>query len=373
MKLAALAVCVFERAVALCSYKNRSPPTLPYIHSMQQVATEFELDWAEVGKSPDLRPLPAPLSERMLAVIDAMVRPDYEGPLDVLIPAPLVAAPNPVVIPRSYFVGINRESGLCIVIRRYSVEIVQNGDVFYQHREIKIPESVKCRYPGFTLESQCMLNTILRRLFWNVLFDRWGRKCDSIVMNNPLVQPAVQEGGGFSLLAADTAYVQMVLQGGLMVDKPKIASMMVPTGTFDNGAHGQGFVVLSRPDPAAMVVNAVYITAPTAALSKMVQHNYCRAVLNLELVYSDPQWRFPRVDLTAHELFNLVQLPVRKYYARLIQNDFLKQPVEPRLRMLAKALHPKALGKGCGLGEVGKDIMARIVAFMLEDPIWGYP
>ena len=368
MKLAALAVCVFERVVALCSYKNRSPPTLQYIHSMQQVATEFELDWAKVGKSPDLRPLPAPLSERMLAVIDAMVRPDYEGPLDVLIPAPLVAAPNPVVIPRSYFVGINRENGRCIMIRQYSVEIVQNGEVFYRHREIKIPACVNDRYPGIMLESECMLDALLRRLFWDVLFDRWGRQCDRIVLNNPLAQPPVQVGGGVSLLEADTAYVRVVLQGGLMVDKPRIASMMVPTG-----AHGEGFTVLSRPDPTAMAVNAVYIAVPTVAVSKMVQHNYRRTVSNLESVYSDPQWRFPRVDLTAHELFDLVQLPVRKYYARLIQNDFLKQPVVPRLRMLARALHPKAVGKGCALGEVGKDIMARIVAFVLEDPKWGYP
>ena len=327
---------------------------------MQQAADEFMLDCRDNGDAPDLRPLPTPLSERMLAVIDAMVCPDYEGPLDFLVPVPLVVPTNPVVIPRSYFVAICRDAGRCIVIRQYSIEITPDGSVHYRHRAITTPARVSGRYPHVTFESYPMLHNTMYNLFWGVLFDRWSRKCERICLNNPQVRPAIEEEIGMRY----TTLVRVVLQAELMLDSPKISSLMVPIESI-------GFTVFTRADHEVRVVNAVFIRPPTAQNCRMVQHEIRQTASNLELVY--PQWSFPHAKLTAHELFNLVQPPVRKYYTRMIQTDFLKQPVNPRLRALATALHPKAIDKGCRLGDVGTDNMSRIVAFVMEAPEWGYP
>jgi hypothetical protein len=148
-----------------------------------------------------------------------------------------------------------------------------------------------------------------------------------------------------------------------MLDSPKISSLMVPIESI-------GFTVFTRADHEVRVVNAVFITPPTAQISRMVQHEMRQTASNLESVY--PQWSFPHAKLTAHELFNLVQLPVRKYYTRIIQTDFLKQPVEPRLRMLARAFHPRVVNRA-GIGQLTSDVMPLVLAFVMKSSEWGYP
>ncbi len=72
-------------------------------------------------------------------------------------------------------------------------------------------------------------------------------------------------------------------------------------------------------------------------------------------------WRFPYAKLTAHELFNLIQLPVRRHYTRQVLKYF-----EPHLRMLRRALE---LG-GCALGNLNAGVMSHIISFLMEE--WGY-
>ena len=298
----------------------------------------------------------------MLAVIDAMVCPDYEGPLDVLVPVPLLMPTNPVAIPRSYFVAISRAAGRCILIRQCCVEITPDGSVHYPYRAITASNRVCGRHPHVTFDSYPMPHNTMHRLFWGVVFDRWSRKCERICLNNPQVQPVIAEEIGMRY----TTRVRVVLQAELMLGLPRISSLMVPIDSL-----GDGFTVFTRADHEVRVVNAVFITPPTAQNCRMVQFEIRQFALNLESVY--PQWSFPHAKLTAHELFNLVQLPVRRHCTRIIRADVLRQPVEPRLRALAMALHPRAVDKGGSIGIVGGDNMSRIIAFVMGSSEWDYP
>jgi hypothetical protein len=83
----------------------------------------------------------------------------------------------------------------------------------------------------------------------------------------------------------------------------------------------------------------------------------------LETIF--PAWRFPYMRLTAHELFTHMQLPVRRHYTRQIRKYFA-----PHLRMLKRALLPSAADRGCALGRLSPELMARITALVVEE--WGY-
>ena len=324
----------------------------------QQAVNEFAFNVAEEGAACVWQPMPKALSDRVEAVIARMLDPAYAGKVEVLIPVPMVARQTPVEIPDASFVAIGRSAFSPRIVRlhQFSVRILSDGVKAYEKRPIRVPDYIPARYPHSAFYYNPLPSTNLDYLFWH-RFSRLSRAlCDRISLSSPHVMP-VMSRNGFN-------HVQTVLQAGLMQPGPVFASLVIPDG--DRGGH---FMVFTRVDHR--VVNTASVLVSHLRPSAVIQSPLG---ITLLLEQGFPGWSFPYVKLTAHELFNLIQLPVRAHYMRVVQRKFMlaedPEDVGACLLALAMALHPRLGGEveggGFCLGSISEGIMVVIVDFVME-------
>ena len=296
---------------------------------------------------PVWRPLPGAACMRLEAVVHAMTEPGYDGPLTVMVPLPMVVG-TPVEIPRSYFVVVQRCDARMIQLNQFRVEIRPNGCRLHSKRPVLTPAHVLTRYPHIAFNHEPLPDQNLsEKLFWDVLTDQWRRHCHSISLRSPQVQPVFTGPRPFF------NHTQIVLQAGVMQPGPVFTSVMIPFET-----NPCSFMVVSRVDHT--VLNTAFVNAFSYE-GVVTQGRPETLVEALETIF--PAWRFPYMRLTAHELFTHMQLPVRRHYTRQIRKYFA-----PHLRMLKRAL--LAADRGCALGRLSPELMARITALVVEE--WGY-
>jgi hypothetical protein len=285
---------------------------------------------------------------RLEAVVHAMTEPEYDGPLTVMVPLPMVVC-TPVEIPRSYFVAVRRCSARAIQLNQFKVEIRHDVGRRHGKRPVLTHAHILRRYPHITFNHRMMDDYRLpETLFWDVLIDQWRRLCDSISLRSPQVQPVVT---GFSSFFN---HAQIVLQAGVMQPGPVFPSLMVP---HDIDPHC--FMVVSRVDNTVVRAVSVNVFSAQGTLTQG------RPIIADALEDCFPTWHLTYTRLTAHELFTHMQLPVRRHYTRQIRKYFA-----PHLRMLKRALLPSAADRGCALGRLSPELMARITALVVEE--WGY-
>ena len=303
--------------------------------------------WAQ-DTAPVWRPLPRAACMRLEAVVHAMTEPGYDGPLTVMVPLPLVVR-APVEIPRSYFVVVRQCGARAIQLNQFKVEIRHNVGRRYSKRPIMTHAHILRRYPHITFLHRTIEDYRLQEtLFWDVLTDQCKRISYSISLRSPQVRPA--------LTVADTVsnHAQIVLQAGVMQPGPVFTSLMIP-----NEIDPHCFMVVSRIDHTVVRAVSVNVFSAQGTLTQV------RPIIADDLEHIYPGWRFPYIRLTAHELFTHMQLPVRRHYTRQIRKYFA-----PHLRMLKRALLPSAADRGCALGRLSPELMARITALVVEE--WGY-
>lgn len=303
--------------------------------------------------------LPVDVCMRIESMIDAMMQPAYAGKDEVLIPLPLTVIHEPVEVPCSYFVVITRRGMESIWINQFRVFLrAVRGDGICS-RPISTASSVVDRYPFTVFDHVKIGDHVLRQLFWERLRDEWWKVCNPIFWGQQQKLTEVVVNGGY-MNALWFDYVRTVLQAEIMQAKPKLTTVLVPCDD-----SGSAFMAFTRAGDTA--VNVVRLSTPRfgGSLSQSDQSKTVGA--DLKMVY--PNWDFPCVKLADHELFHLVQLPVRNFFRQQIQTAFIR----PRMHALGMAFHRRAIACGCDLGRVKKDIMLRIVAFVMEDPKWGYP
>lgn len=364
----------FERGVALRSYKNLSLLAAQYIQSMQQAAVAVPHDFrVNMRGNPwdfysvvDWQQLPAAVCIQIMKVIDAMVQTDYAGPNAVVLPMPVAPVTAPVELPWPFYVVITRRGTASVWLNQFRVSL---RDTDIRSRPVQTPRSVKDLYPNTDFSHGYMSESSLRTLFWGRLAEVWSLVGEDISLRP---QPAMAKIKIEVDLEKRRLFhlARVALQAEIMQPHAKHATtVLIP-------ADGSGNLFTALTRVGALAVNAVRIDRFGATRypdgSTLMQSELPTVGL---LQAAFPGWEFRFQRLADPELFRLIQLPVRASFQKEIQDTF----AGPRLRMLARAFHrrvlahPRAMANGFALGDVSTDVMARIVAFVVEDPEWGCP
>ena len=356
----------FERGVALRSYKNRSPLAAQYIQSMQQAAVAVGAPRFVVDMRPDpwdvftanaWTLMPAAVCIWIEKVLVAMLQRDYAGPDAVAIPVPVMPVQAIVELPLPFYVAISRRGTHSIWINQFRVTLI-GEDIL--SRPIRTPPSITDRFPFTVFDHVRMSDRSLRALFWGRLAKVWALVGEEISLR-PQPKMAPVEIKGDITEQRLFHHARVVLQAEIMQPQAKHTAVLIP-------ADGSGDLFTAFARVGALTVNAVQLHRFDPARypgGETITQSPLPTAERLEAAF--PGWEFPFVRLADPELFRLIQLPVRAFYKKQIQDDF----TGPRLRMLARAFHPRVISNAFGLGDVGKDNMAHIIALVMEDPEWG--
>lgn len=328
----------------------------------------FHMDWApkpwDDASVPVWRPIPQDICVRIEKAVDALMGSADTGTESILIPLPLVVG-NPGEIPRSYFVVVSRMGAGHICINQLGVDFQSGTGHINRTRPVRAPDYIMQRYLGVLFSHGMQSDEFLNSLFWGVLSNLWGRIAESIALRDQPALPLMEED---TLQVEERLlfnHVRLVLRSEIMRPLSDLASVVIPVEN-----SGMEFMFFARIGVAK--VNSVLIRIPRYAGRTATQGALMFKFVNL-FEQAFPGWSFPCVPLTAHGLFDLIQIPVREHYTRKIQNVVHAALRAPLLRMLAKVLSPRAINQKCLFAEIGKDLLLRIVAIVQEDPQWAYP
>ncbi len=283
---------------------------------------------------------------------------------ELLIPLP------PLIDGTVYYAAVTRVDRQVRTVQ-FRMEAMPSGSWAMRIRPIRVSDAVRDRYRSITFVSDQLQEVDGERLFWRVMRKSWEKAYDAVSVLNP--QHVVLGGGAFGYddrpvegwTQALTPLVHQAVYNPPLGARIEIAlhELRVPGGktetlvVFDrlNKDHA---VALIR---TGTVINAVDLQFATYPVRTMWQR---RAIFPPHINAFFPGVQFTSAQLSDAEKDALIQQPVLRHYATIVDgyvNDYVHTP---RLTALAMSLHPRLSG-GAGIGRLDREIIVLIAKLMM--------